>query len=132
MLSPDGKRLLILRLPNEIEIWELPAWKRHRVIKCEKFDTNGTRMGPQRGFSPDSKKLILFDESLQQAQFLDVDSGKVIKQIDLSKERGKHDASPGLRLSSDQQTLLIMNNIIGPTGRDQIGVWDLAKNKMVQ
>ena len=131
-LSPDGKLLLILRLPDEIEIWKLPVWKLHRVIKCQIFQGDSQLVDRNRVFSADSKKLVMFDAALQQVQFFDVDSGKLVKQIDLSKERTKSDDFPRLKLSNDQQTLIITNNIIGPVGRDQIGVWDMAKNKMVQ
>jgi WD40 repeat protein len=131
-MSPDGKLLAILRLPDELEIWELATWKRHCLIRCRKFDKASQLVAPQRLFSADSKKLVMFDSVSKQVEFLDVDSGNVTKQIDLSEVRGKNEGFPRLQLSRDQQTLIITSNMIGPVGRERIRVWDLAKDKMVQ
>ena len=48
-LSPDGQLLAVLRIPDEIEIWELPAWKRHRVIKGQNLRRLGDAGADETG-----------------------------------------------------------------------------------
>jgi WD40 repeat protein len=127
-LSPDGKLLAVLRNQSEIEIWELPAWTRSRIINSRNI---GLSEGPEfRGlaFSADSKKLLTFDAINQQAYLFDLATGKSIKAISLLEK--KRVAEPHLMLSRDEQTVVFMHH-------DHIKlngclVWDLAKDRLVK
>jgi WD40 repeat protein len=131
--SPDGKMLATIGIQNEIEIFELPAWKRLRVISGRTFDKNNPGQFQGLAFSADSKKLVTCDIQNMQIHLLDVATGKsLLKKISFPDKAGRAPAGdPFLALSPDEQTLVCVVLDQGNKGvSQQVFVWDLAKDKV--
>jgi WD40 repeat protein len=133
--SPDGKLLAALGMDNDIEIFELPAWKRLRVITGrsigigKKDDPPGQFQG--LAFSADGKKLVTCDVNSMQMHLLDLTTGKSLKKIGLLDKTGMQD--PFLMLSRDEQTLVCtyLDNQ-GKGVSQRVIVWDLLAKEKVQ
>ena len=78
-LSPDGKLLAVAGLDNDIDVWGLPGWIKHRTIRGRTIDKRNTRSRPQ--FTSDSKQLLAFDINQFNLHFLELASGKSVRKI---------------------------------------------------
>ncbi len=131
-LTPDGKLLAVLGLGGDIEIWELPAWKRQRLLRGRSFDKNNPPQFLGLTFSPDSKKLVTFYANQQCLHVIDVATGKALKKLALGKNDPR--GAPTLTLLRDGQTLVGSFNIQVPNGNmvQEVQIWDLAKDKLTR
>lgn len=132
-LSPDGKLLAMLGDQDDIEIWELPAWKRRLSIPGPRIDKTRPPLFPSRAFTADSKILLGFDLGTMQVNLFDVATGKSIKKLTLPKKEKVH--RPFMMLSRDQQTLVHTYSVgpeRNPESATEVLVWDVAKDQRVQ
>ena len=132
-ISPDGKLLAALGNQDEIEIWELPAWKRRLRIPVPRIDRSRPELFPTRAFTADSKALLTCDLGTMQVNLFDVATGKSLKKLTLPKKENVHHSR--LMLSRDQRTL-VHSYSVGPEnnegGNTEFLVWDVAKDQSVQ
>jgi WD40 repeat protein len=130
VLSPDGKSLAMSGVNDEIEIIELPAWKKTRTIRGRDFEKKNTPYFQNVVFSQDSKKIVGIDSNSPQIYLIDIASGKLIKKI---RQNEKQRANlPFFVLSSDEKTLIFnISNNKGNVATNEFQVWDLEQNKML-
>ncbi len=126
--SPDGKLLAMPGGDNDIEILELPAWTRKRVITGHSIDKNESQLHGL-AFSADGKKLATCGIDSSKVYLFEVATGKVLKKLTWpEKDAG---GFPFLMLSRDEQTLVcICVNVDGKATAQRVIVWDVAKEKM--
>ena len=131
-LSPDGKLLAVAGSRNEIEIWELPAWKLQRVIQGPNTDDENPPQFSGLTFSADSTKLAAFQRNENCVFLFDLATGKSVKKLVLGKKNSL--ATLSLTLARGQQTLVVSFGAVHE-GKDlgqQVQTWSLANEKMTK
>ena len=83
--SRDGKLFAVLG-PDDIQVWELPAWTRLKLIRARTFNKENPPQFLGLGISPDSKQLITFEADSQAIWLLDIASGQALKKLPVKKQ----------------------------------------------
>jgi WD40 repeat protein len=103
-LAPDGSALAVNVPIDGITVWQLPAWSRYRTIGADIVDPERTASFRSQAFTPDSKKLVLFDANTEQILAYDLAAGRITNRSTLPVAGPFHDAS--ISIASDQKTFV--------------------------
>src|SRR5262245_35080682 len=105
VLSNDGKYLAMSGYNDEIEIVELPAWKKIRVLRSSDLEKKNTPFFQNVAFSHDAKKIVASDGNTGNQFLLEIATGKLLKKIVVSPNKERSNI-PIVALSRDEKTLL--------------------------
>src|ERR1043165_2775795 len=123
-LSPDGKLIAVMS-GCSIELWEVPDWKlRHRIdAECAYLSANDC---PTRFFTADSKYFFYCRQRDRECTFIDVNTGKPVKQMKMKFPEDFRPTYPGFSLSADQQTLVYWH---WTSKHKEVIVWNVNKDE---
>lgn len=131
VLSPDGKFLAVLGLDNDLEIWELPAWVKQKVIRGRDLDKKLAPQFQHLTFGADSNTIAVADMTRVQILLIDWAKGTVVKKLGIGKAgniQGMHRPI----FSGDGKILLSGVQVQRPNGQVmEFKTWDLEKDKVL-
>lgn len=84
VFSTDAKLVALCDVNGSIHVWDLVARNKVQQLKVPEFNNSGYSAAIT--FSPDSKQLLV-RSSYRLLQCWDVNAGKMLKQIEMSKDR---------------------------------------------
>ena len=130
-LSADAKLLAVLRKGN-IEIWDLPAWKQHRVITPCNVREKSPPSFLGVALSDDGKNLATTDSYSRNLLVLDLATDKLIHQLPMNTTDPF--SNPLLRLHGESQSLVCSFRMPAPErkSRQMAQSWDLKNRKPIQ
>lgn len=131
VLSPDGKYLAVLGLDNDLEIWELPAWVKRKVIRTRDLDKKLAPQFQHLTFSADSNTIAVADMTGVKILLIDWAKGTVVKKLGIGKAgniQGMHRPI----FSGNGKILLSGVQVPRPNGQVmEFKVWDLEKDMLL-
>ncbi len=104
LLAPDGSALARNAPIDGITVWRLPAWSRYRTIGMDVVDPDTVASFKSQAFTPDSKKLVLFDANTEQILVYDLAASRIASRAALRVHGPFHDAS--IAVANDQKTFV--------------------------
>jgi len=104
LLSPDGSALAVNVPIDGITVWRLPAWSRYCTIGGGIVDPETLASLRSQAFTPDSKKMVLFDANSEQLLVYDLAAGRIASRAALPVYGPFYDAS--ISVARDQKTFV--------------------------
>ena len=130
VLSPDGKLLAMSGPEEDIELWEVPAWKKVQTIRSRDLDKKRMPNFQEIAFSADGKKIVASENNQPRVFVIDLAKGTTVKRITLPQRKGDNGGGR-LVLSRDEKTLVwtVQKNDGKGQTREYL-VWDVDKEKI--